>query len=463
MKPEFLTERRAATAKRVNPQQGNTPFPFAIAASTPSRHLSIVNVPWPEWSACVAAAVSIAPGLRYARLRSFAGALILLAVMVTGTATWFLLPALLAVALTLRWKRPPAVAAAICLIAGSSAACWLFPEPAAPPLPGPHGVGTRTLEIPGDKDTPALMLQVWYPSDDGGPHPAFAPWLPDPALAPAFPFHRLAGAKSRAWNEAVLSTRQARYPVVFYEHAWMGHRAENVAQVEDLASRGFVVIAVDHPGQASRVRHPDGTITPGTLPSIPDLSTNEAAVDFEARADGYLASRERDLARVKQRLIADIIPEWKGHLTLDRVGVFGFSFGGTTALRLCARDPWFHAGADEDGFFLGTEAPLGAFLFLDDEMPAWLLHPPGPDETPERRLIRRSDALIRECMKEAGSQRHILNGTRHESFSDRIFLSPIPRLAKAGRRPAVELHHTIAVDLAELFGRELKPAGDSNE
>ncbi|MGC4014170.1 MAG: hypothetical protein QM755_06560 [Luteolibacter sp.] len=415
-----------------------------------------MNSPWPEWLACLFAALSAVLAAKHDRKWSIPAGLAVLAVSYTGSAGIFLLPTLAACVVMLlkpssKWGLP----LAFMLIGMGAGACWLFPEPALPPLPGIYKVGTRILEIPAEGTHPRLSFQIWYP---GSGTSTRAPWLPDAALAPGFPFHRIKHADSRSWSNAPLVDTTSTLPILFYEHAWMGHRAENVAQVEDLASRGFVVIAIDHPGQATTILHADGSRTEGKLVSPPDFSSDQAVSDFEATAERCIANRANDLTRVRQALAGNLIPEWKSRLRLDHGGVFGFSFGGTTAIRLCTRDPWFIAGANEDGFYLSGPPPTVPFLYFDDEIPAWLKQPAAADETPEQRLIRRSDERTAEAAKTSNAIRLSLDGTRHESFTDRIYLCPLPRLAKAGRRPAAEIHHTIASALTDLFRRTLGPA-----
>lgn len=337
---------------------------------------------------------------------------------------------------------------------------WLFPLPEGPPLPGPHAVGTFSFEIPAEGYAPALVAQAWYPAenDDKAAH---ARWLPDPALAPKFPFHRIGSALARSLGNPAAADTPARFPVIFYEHSWTGHRAENVAQVENLASRGFAVIAVDHPGQAARVKYADGTVVLSRLPAELDFSTQETVLNFEKWAEPCLRDRAANLARIRQTLDRGAVPRLAGRLNLEKSGVFGFSFGGTSALRLCAVDPSFVAGADEDGLFLGDQNPQGPFLFFDEEMPGWLLQKAAPTEGPGEALIRKSEARIRNAMQKIGRFREVLEGTRHESFTDRIFTCRIPRLARVGTRPAEEIHQIITNRLAEFFGKQLSPTGSA--
>ena len=419
-----------------------------------------INSSWPEWIACLAGAATAAIAFRHGRRWIALGLAVVMAGWFLGTAKGLLLPAAsgnLALLLVLnsgkRWRRA-GLAVALGGAMASAILCWLFPLPEVPPLSGPHAVGTLTFELPAGDQAPALMVQVWYPARANMDAPP-ARWLPDPGLAPRFPFHRIGNALARSRNGLELAETAGRFPVVFYEHSWTGHRAENVAQVEELASQGFVVIAVDHPGQAARVKYNNGPVVASRLPATLDLSTGEAAADFEKLAEQCLRARSENLGRVKQALGRGIPSRLAGRLVLGKTGVFGFSFGGTSALRLCALDPSFHAGANEDGFFLGNGNPPGPFLFFDEEMPGWLTKEAGPGEGAAEALTRRSEKRILSALEKKDRFRVILDGTRHESFSDRIFLCQFPRLARVGTRPAAEVHHIVTSRLGDFFKREL--------
>ncbi|MES2438442.1 MAG: alpha/beta fold hydrolase [Verrucomicrobiota bacterium] len=411
----------------------------------------------PEWIVCVISLLSV---LRPARWWVVLGLAAIVSVWVFGTAGGLLFPAAvgsLSLLLLLKSGRRWNMAGKFLAAGGalfSALLCVLFPLPEAPELAGPHPVGTMTFLLPAASASPALLAQVWYPSraDDGVPR---ARWLPDPALAPDFPFHRIAHARARSREDVELLECPDRFPVIFYEHSWTGHRAENVAQLEALASQGFVIVAVDHPGQAERVRYPDGTIVPSRLPASLDLSTEKAVADFEKLAEHCLQSRIDEIGRVRRALEGGAVPKLADRLVLERVGIFGFSFGGTCALRACSLDRTFVAGANEDGFFLGGGSPLGAFLFFDEEMPGWLMRPPAADEGSPQALMRRSGEHIQSVLGRSDRQRVILDGTRHESFSDRIFTCLIPRLARTGTRSADEVHQVVTSRLTGFFKSHL--------
>ncbi len=418
---------------------------------------------WVEWVACL---LVVGITLSGNRNRSLSAAIltgILALSWVCGTAKWFLLPLALGGVIWLlmeRRKNPWSgigKCAALGGAFGTAVLCWAFPVPSPPPLTGKYQVGTLAFEFPAAGELPRLMVQVWYPADDIGGMPA-VPWLPDRGLAPDFPYQRLAFAKAHARAAGPLAAIREPLPVVFYEHSWMGHRFENIAQVESLASEGFVVVAVDHPGQAERVLYPDGTVVKGRYAEPLDFSSPKAVAGFSANAGRCFTERLKNMERVRQALAGNLAGNLSGRLKLDRVGVFGFSFGGSTAIRICAGNSAFVAGANEDGLFLGEQMPRGAFLFFDQEMPAWLEAAPKSGEDAGQTLTRHAEARIQDALKQPLRDRLILDGTRHLSFSDRIFASPIPRLARVGTRPQTEVHEIVCKRLGEFFRTQLSQA-----
>jgi|GEM_PF-3310534 len=415
---------------------------------------------WLEWIVCLLTAVSAVMAFRKGRIWLLIALLALIAGWFLGTAKGLLIPAAIGSLALWATVRAGALlkASGLTLALGGALAsallCWVFPLPEIPALSGPSPVGTMTFTLPAGGGSPPLLTQVWYPSRVSKSAPR-APWLSDPALTPRFPFHRQGNALANARNGLELSDASAKFPVIFYEHAWNGHRQENVAQVEDLASHGFIVIAVDHPGQAGRVLYPDGKVIVTRLPASFELASEGEVADFEKLAEQCLVERIQQLTRVKQAL-ADRVPAmFAGRLALEHSGVFGFSFGGTTALRCCAQDPSFYAGANEDGMFLGDENPRGPFLFFDEQQPGWLLKPAGPAEGAEDSQTRRSETRIRNAMKKPDRYRMVLDGTLHPAFMDRIFTCRIPWLARVGTRSSAEIHQLITSRLTIFFKETL--------
>jgi dienelactone hydrolase len=58
------------------------------------------------------------------------------------------------------------------------------------------------------------------------------------------------------------------FPVVLFSHSFTGVKEQNSALLQELASWGHVVVAVDHPHDAALVLYPDGRYVLG-LSQIP--------------------------------------------------------------------------------------------------------------------------------------------------------------------------------------------------
>eukprot|EP00618_Florenciella_parvula_P024530 CAMPEP_0119478178 /NCGR_PEP_ID=MMETSP1344-20130328/8034_1 /TAXON_ID=236787 /ORGANISM="Florenciella parvula, Strain CCMP2471" /LENGTH=384 /DNA_ID=CAMNT_0007512329 /DNA_START=186 /DNA_END=1337 /DNA_ORIENTATION=+ len=146
-----------------------------------------------------------------------------------------------------------------------------------PPKPrGPHTVGTGNVTVPTVDGEP-LRIQVYYPADpEASAGMPYAPWLPSPrrAYAEAYaafgglhPFIRRLvvwvflgvhqGAKdmppplpwpsSKEGEPAVAGAADAgAWPVVLFTHGLGGSATTYSSTCAELASRGAVVVAVEH-------------------------------------------------------------------------------------------------------------------------------------------------------------------------------------------------------------------------
>jgi len=220
--------------------------------------------------------------------------------------------------------------------------------------------------------------------------------------------------------------------VVFYKHAWLGHRNENVAQLQDLASRGFVIVATDHPGQAKRVLYQDGTVIHGSSRPVPRFFERRLNRVFRERGEDPGDQRFLEIERVRTAFAGGLVPGLDGKVRWTRMGVFGFFFGKTTSIQLSAVNSGFIAGANQDGLYLEVGEPRGPFLFFDQGMPQWLLEPAGTSESAGTDHGRRAEVRTKHAMAANGRLRKILPGPVPASFTDRKFLSPLRWSAEPG-------------------------------
>lgn len=190
----------------------------------------------------------------------------------------------------------------------------------------------------------SLMATIWYPAGEVGrrmPGPYVNPremqaWI---ELYGKYGYHwnaaqiaRLTNSQSYSFPAVPLSSHPRKFPVVLYVHGQVGLRTDNTGSAEELASHGFVVVSSAHGGTAG-VEMPDGTlVTPETEYHLSGNDTNSVAVAIfhDQTRDLQFVLDELERLNAHDRFFA-------GRLALDRVGVFGWSYGGAAAAELCER------------------------------------------------------------------------------------------------------------------------------
>jgi predicted dienelactone hydrolase len=325
-----------------------------------------------EWVMCGAwlaavifAAVRKPTGATSVAMRLLPVAAAAVHVLVEG-ARWQLVPVYLAVMLCItRLLRSRVSFSTLALGVPGLALGLLFPVPSLPPPPGPYAVGTFsfaatdpardeafTPEADGNR---RVMVQVWYPAD-APPNAPRQPWLPradvvGPAIAqwvklPAFMFSHAGLIAGNSVENAPWNTSEQRWPLLIYSHGWGGFRQINATQSEALASRGYVVAAIDHPYGALVAAFDDGTALANRRSLLPKRDTPEFLPAAQRLEDVYA----RDITFVLDELTRrnDSDERFAGRLDLSRVGFFGHSTGGGAVVIACSRDPRCKALVGQD-------------------------------------------------------------------------------------------------------------------
>jgi predicted dienelactone hydrolase len=138
------------------------------------------------------------------------------------------------------------------------------------------------------------------------------------------------------------------HPVVVVTPGFTGTFTDYTFLTEDLASRGYVVVAVDHTYEATAVEFPDGRVEQGVFGSSLTRYTrsNPQALAFA------VSVRLADLRFVVNELTAlngGAGTAFAGKLDLTRMALAGHSLGGLTTLRGVEKDARFRAGISLDG------------------------------------------------------------------------------------------------------------------
>jgi predicted dienelactone hydrolase len=103
---------------------------------------------------------------------------------------------------------------------------------------------------------------------------------------------------------------------------------------EDLASHGYVVVGFDAPYRSAVVVFPDGQVIVRTPENNADLFTDSEQEHLATRlVEAW--SADMSFSQLEQLNSSDPSGRFRGRLDLQRVGVFGHSLGGATALQFC--------------------------------------------------------------------------------------------------------------------------------
>jgi predicted dienelactone hydrolase len=212
-----------------------------------------------------------------------------------------------------------------------------------------------------------LMIQLWYPADATGGYPR-APYI---TAATAAAYEQLMDLP--ALNLPVLATRLGApvrqrpggWPVVLYSHGLGGERWETTCLAEDLASRGYVVVTIDHVHDADVVVLPGGTVAYCQVPA----PTVDAPTPTQTKE---IVSRVADVSFVLDQLALlsqggnpdhehQSLPHGlHSALDLRRTGMFGFSDGGSTTAHALHVEPRLTAGVNLDGTLWTPQAVAGS-------------------------------------------------------------------------------------------------------
>jgi len=345
----------------------------------------------------------------------------------------------------LSWAAAGRIGALI-LLAASTALPVLLPVPKVPAPSGPYAVGTQTFVLTddsrrelysGEDDPRKFMLQVWYPAESG-PKDQHAPWMEDATIygraistyldLPAFFLDHLKYVKTPAYQNAQLLPTDGGYPVIMFSHGWNGFAAQNTEQALELASRGYVVAALQHTYGAVVTVFPDGKTAPNNPNALPD-DVPDKEYDIAARTlvDQWAGdiSFALDFWETEN---GNLSSPFYAALDLDSVGVFGHSTGGGATIQFCGTDTRCKAMLGMDPFMtpvseqvLENGVTQPAFFMFSQR---WI----DDVGSKNNRLFSQFYSHIDPSTGVIG-----IRGTTHYDFSDLPMLSPIaPQLGLKG-------------------------------
>jgi dienelactone hydrolase len=259
---------------------------------------------------------------------------------------------------------------------------------------------------------PTIVVQIWYPVAANLP-------ATDLLSGSATPV-----ACSKVMDDRRLSDTRSQFPILLYAPWNGGVKDDNASTAAELASHGYVVMAIDDIDRDPR----SPTATDDWQPLTYDFPSAEAFKTTLRIGDRKVRRQAEKALTALDRLKACANADWRARIQFDRIGFFGFSFGGATAAEAGTFDPRVVAVANLDGDLFGSAAfgaldkPYLIILSGNAVFPApRQLQSPNPNTRFEAALDARDlREEVRLANRPGGYGFRVLESF-HENFSDQIF------------------------------------------
>lgn len=159
---------------------------------------------------------------------------------------------------------------------------------------------------------------------------------------------------SNAYDAPPLSMENREFPVLIFSPGALAPVLAYQIQLQELASRGYVVFGLEHGTDSALLIRPDHTLLPYVSRRAPDpgpptiggLEANRDSVIRRAADITFAIDQIERLARSGNMIFRD-------RLDLSRIGAFGHSEGGKAAIRACQTDRRLRACVNQDGEMFG--------------------------------------------------------------------------------------------------------------
>ena len=267
-----------------------------------------------------------------------------------------------------------------------------------------YNVGYQVLDLKyaneGDEQT--ITVAVWYPT-------------------PAKPKSHIYGGQTSG-NIAVNAVplfKDGPYPLLVFSHGYGGCGLGSVFLTEQLAAKGWIVVAPDHHDRHTAVRIRIGRTK--------DFDRSEFFQYVREIASSSPADREKYLYRLDEmKLTLDRMlshPSFGNLINKKRIAVGGHSFGGFTSIGLCGTIKEHHDTRVKALLLFSTGA--GGYLFTEEELqmvriPSMLFI--GEREREKRRGSKTMSELSDKIYRSFSPPKYFLEvkGANHFSFNNRL-------------------------------------------
>ncbi len=263
---------------------------------------------------------------------------------------------------------------AVLLLASCSTKPWtsFLPE-----LEGEYQIiGTTKIVL---DDPRQLLIQVWYPAEnkgDGVIDPMITKEQADVFVNMTLPIGKQqmeSRLPSSSWVDAPILPSSEPYPIIIFDHGFEGYEKQNMTQMEELASHGYVVFGVNHPYESFVTQYPNGDVVIIDHEKYPSLtaSTNKQRITNAENTSEFLEmirDAKTDEDKIEAMRVFSSIPRisnlnlaikertrdivnfmdalvkmseegfFAGLIDIDKVGMYGHSMGGNVTNSIASMD-----------------------------------------------------------------------------------------------------------------------------
>ena len=325
-----------------------------------------------------------------------------------------------------------------------------FPEPI-----GTFSIGTTVIELndtsrkeiysENPNDTRTLVVRFFYPCQimkSLEKYPYLGAKMPYFEQHIASQYHLthatskllLRNIKTNSFINAPLATENNSYPVILFSHGLLGYPSDiSITILENLASHGYIVAAIDHPYFNGLTLYANGKI-------ITEKKLSNAFNTMSQAEQKKFLSQAIEMYKADMKFIIDELEklnEKRGsifyhHLDLNHIAVMGHSAGGTASIEFCRTDTRCKAAINLDGWYdhVIKPEPLDKPLLLVFAEKSIEVTEPTPEYLKRKELTReqyyeREKNIVehkkRLCEAPLCSM-VIIPGASHSDFDDMMFL-----------------------------------------
>ncbi len=340
-------------------------------------------------------------------------------------------------------------------------------QPVKIPAPsGKYAVGSVELEVKDMKrEGRKLKVILFYPAAEA--HKESIPYHPYPDSLekdlqslygiPKILIKKLSRSPIPSKNLAKPQEAVSGFPLLLFSHGYNGSRFQNSFLLPDLASHGYVVASIEHSGSASGTIFNDLTV--GGLTPFDSVTHNEPYSDREIIT--WSDDQIFVLDQIEEMSLRNQLPVAIS-IRLEKVGVFGHSFGGATSANTLIRDKRFLAGINLDGFYFG-KGHLKGF-----EQPFMEIRADNPSAATMSRKDLKEWKMTREeyhnflfvewekrikSLARNGYEKYIIKGSNHMSFTDFTLMFPFGFVTAPHRKDHLEITREL---VRSFFDQHLK-------